>query len=139
MPLVNILLALIAIIGVGAIFITILNSLTAPAVFKKVAQIAVGIVFLSLLVIVLASALFGGPGIAITIHGVIAFAISAIIIAFVLWLADRYIPILFAAWGFGGLSEVALVIFGVIAVIALLYAVDAALLGGYITHAARTY
>jgi hypothetical protein len=92
------LIEIVCLIIIGALIFTAIDFITADARFKKIAKLAVGGVLLLMFLVSVKGVLFGGGGAgAITVMGLIYFAIG-VIVALVVWIIiDKVLPVL-AGW-----------------------------------------
>lgn len=85
---------LITIVGlfiVGALIFTAIEFISTDARFKLIAKLAVGGVLVLAFLLAIKAVLFGGGGAAITLTGLIGFAIGVIVLLVVWFIIDRLI------------------------------------------------
>lgn len=126
------LITLIVLAATGAMFFIVIDRAAPDALMNRVAKIAVGTVFAVVVLYGLKGLLFGGSALALSISGIITFAIGVIIILVVLYLLDMVIGFIASMIGAELANVVKVVLFAII-LIALLVLVDQTLLGGRVT------
>jgi hypothetical protein len=99
---------------------------------NRVAKIAVGTVFAVVIILAIKDLLFGGGVAALSVGGIISFAIGIIVILVVLYLLDMLISFIATLIGAPLANVVKVIVFAII-LIALLVLVDKTLMGGQYT------
>lgn len=93
-------IAIVSLIGVGALFFVAIERFAPDATFKKIAQIAIGVVLIIALLLALKGVFFGGGALAVAPLGIVYFAIGllvALVVVFLVylmldWLAGQQDP-----------------------------------------------
>lgn len=129
----NFLIVLVALFGAVILFFYAIEGISPDALFTKIARFAIGIAAVIVFLFAVRSVLFGGgTGISITPMGIFEFAIGIIVTLIVLKLVklavDYWIP---------QFAVIVMYVVGGIALIALMYLAEQALLGGGLTGSLR--
>jgi hypothetical protein len=128
----NFLVTLIVLCAAGAMFFIVVDKAAPDATMNRVAKIAVGTVFAVVIILAIKDLLFGGGVAALSVGGIISFAIGIIVILVVLYLLDMLISFIATLIGAPLANVVKVIVFAII-LIALLVLVDKTLMGGQYT------
>jgi len=129
--LIDFVITLIVICGVGALFFLTIDWMKVDETMKRVAKIAIGVVLAVVVLLAIKSVLFGGGGTALSAGGIIGFAIGIIVLLVVLYIVDILLGWLAANMGIAApiIDIVRYLVFAV-ALIALLVLADRSFFGG---------
>jgi hypothetical protein len=129
--LIDFVITLIVICGVGALFFITIDWMKVDATMKKIAKIAIGVVLAVVILLAIKAVLFGGGGAALSGGGIIGFAIGIIVLLVVLYIVDVLLGWLAANMGIGApIIDIVRYLVFAIALIALLVLADRSFFGG---------
>jgi hypothetical protein len=130
--LIDFVITLIVICGVGALFFITIDWMKVDPTMKKVAKIAIGVVLAVVILLAIKAVLFGSGGAALTAGGIIGFAVGIIVLLVVLYIIDILLGWLATNMGMAApiLDIVRYLVFA-IALIALLVLADRSFFGGH--------
>jgi hypothetical protein len=128
--LMDFLIEIIGLLIVGTMIFLAIDFISTDERFKKIGKLAVGGVLLLLFLIAVKGVLFGGGGTAISVAGLISFAIGVIVVLVVWFIITRVLGIFLGYMGLTGSGDIIQFVIGALVLIVILILAANMLLGG---------